>query len=81
VEDVLVCSEILEEETMKIPDQLLLELWCELEEFVTTRFAMIAMNQERMQRGESQAYNEKAFMDLSNNIQDIRKRIIHLGEN
>ena len=65
---------------MKLDDQLVLELRCELEELITRREGMIAENTFREIQGESLAYGEGSFEDLRKDIQVLRERIIILGE-
>lgn len=50
---------------------MLLRLRCELEQAITDREGMIAANLQRQHRGESLAYDEKAFDDLAKRIAGI----------
>lgn len=65
---------------MKLDDQLLLELRCELEELITKREGMLAENCTRAGGDNAPAYGEKVFFDLQNKIKNIRERIIRYGE-
>lgn len=61
---------------MKLDDQHLLELRCELEELITEREVMLTANRQ----GEFPQYSKESFIQIRNQIKDLRERIIRLGE-
>lgn len=65
---------------MKLDDQHVLELRCELEELITEREGMIIENTTREIRGESWPYGKEDFESLRKSIQALRERIIRFGE-
>lgn len=65
---------------MKLDDQHLLELRCELEELITEREGMLAENCTKQGGESAPAYGEDAFFDLQGKMRSIRERMIHLGE-
>jgi len=60
--------------------ELLLELRCELEEYITEREAMIIANQIREGKQQAYAYDDSAFFQLIGKIQSVRERLVRFGE-
>lgn len=58
-------------------EQELLKIRIEMERLITAREGMIAINQYRVRADLAQAYDEKAFIDLSN---DFEKLLLQLRE-
>ena len=65
---------------MILNEQAILEFKCELEALITQREAMVAENHYRIRRGETIAYGEDAFNNLTLLMRDIKEKIIHLDE-
>jgi len=65
---------------MILSEQQILELRIELEELITEREGMIALNSERTTKGYSLGYGDHAFLDVQNRMKSIRETLIHLGE-
>jgi len=65
---------------MILSEQHILELKTELEELITEREGMVAMNLQRVHLEQSMAYDGHAFLYIQNRMKAIRERLIHLGE-
>ena len=42
-------------------------------------YGMVAENQAREQRGEAPAYSEKAFLEVSDNMNEHANALMHIG--
>ena len=65
---------------MILTDQGLLEIRINLEELITEREAMLALNQGRIHRGEQVGYDDGEFYKIVNQMKALRENLIHLGE-
>jgi len=65
---------------MKLIEQQVLELRCELEKLITEREGMIAENYCRKHQGVSLAYGDDAFEKVRKQIEELGNRISWLGE-
>lgn len=65
---------------MRLSEQHLLELRCELEKLITEREMMVAENKDREAQNNSMAYTDKEFYEVMLKIEELKNLICHLGE-
>jgi len=65
---------------MKLSEENLLEFRIELEELITEREGMIALNSQRAIQGWFLAYDDVAFSQTQEKMRGLREKLIHLGE-
>lgn len=65
---------------MILSEQTILEFRFELEELITEREGMIALNSERIIHGFTPGYDDTDFFNVQNRMKTIRESLICLGE-
>lgn len=65
---------------MKLSEQQLLEIKLHMEELITARCEMLALNDYRSRADLAQGYDDRSFRELAAEFKALREQLIVLGE-